>query len=268
MLIYSLEEVGHASFSAEHHIVNVKSSPKPSLSKSALCSSRWTLPAEKWRYRSEKRICFSKRSLGWDVSMQPKVCVTDKILPHWLLGEKVIVEVGQKLSLYDNHFACPLGYPFPEDSLSELICCFARRVAQLEYSCKENSQQPLRVLEASLQLRLGWPCSLRLLVRIKQMQACQIALLRLTPPSEWIRKCHKRKAHEHLIYRTQKMPCLLNPLPISGGESLFILELRMGGSQRWRLDVMLEATICVFSFPLVPRLLFDTAVLVGLCCAC
>lgn len=142
MLIYSLEEVGHASFSAEHHIVNVKSSPKPSLSKSALCSSRWTLPAEKWRYRSEKRICFSKRSLGWDVGMQPKVCVTDKILPHWLLGEKVIVEVGQKLSLYDNHFACPLGYPFPEDSLSELICCFARRVAQLEYSCKENSQQP------------------------------------------------------------------------------------------------------------------------------
>lgn len=54
----------------------------------------------------------------------------------------MIVEVGQKLSLYDNHFACPLGYPFPEDSLSELICCFARRVAQLEYSCKENSQQP------------------------------------------------------------------------------------------------------------------------------
>lgn len=27
-------------------------------------------------------------------------------------------------------------------SLSDLICCFAMRVAQLEYPCKENSQQP------------------------------------------------------------------------------------------------------------------------------
>lgn len=144
MLVYSSEEVGHASFSAEHHIVNVKSSPKPSSSKSALCSRGWTLPAEKWRYRSEKRICFSKWSSGWDVGMQPKVCVTDKILPHWLLGEKVIVEVGQKLSLYDNNYTCPLDYHFPEDSLSELICCFARRVAQLEYLWGKIVSSPLQ----------------------------------------------------------------------------------------------------------------------------
>lgn len=141
MLIYFLEKVVHTTFSAKHYIVNVKSSPKPS-SKSALCSCRWILPAEKWRYRSEKLICFPKWSLGWHVGMQPKVYVTDMILPDWLLEERVIIEAGQKLSLYDNDHVCPLGYPFPEDNLSELICCFARRTAQLEYPCKEDHQQP------------------------------------------------------------------------------------------------------------------------------
>lgn len=68
--------------------------------------------------------------------------MTDSILPNWLLEDRVIKEVGQKLSSCDNDHACPPGYHFPEDNLSELICCFASRIAQLEYTCKENNQQP------------------------------------------------------------------------------------------------------------------------------
>lgn len=76
-------------------------------------------------------------------------------------------------------------------------------------------------VEASLQFQSGRPCSLCLLVPIKQMRACQIALLRFSPSSEWILKCYKRKAQEHLLYRTQKMSCLLNPFPISGEKSVY-----------------------------------------------
>lgn len=47
--------------------------------------------------------------------------------------------------------------------------------------------------------------------------------------------------------------CLLNPFPTSGKEkSLCILEPRIEGSQKWRLDAVLEITSCVFSFPLEP----------------
>lgn len=56
-----------------------------------------------------------------------------------------------------------------------------------------------------------------------------------------------------MLHRTQKASCLLNPFPTSGGKkSLFILELRIEGSQKWRLDALLEITSCVFSFPLEP----------------
>lgn len=44
---------------------------------------------------------------------QPKVCVTDYILPNWRLEDRVIKEVGQKLTFYDNDHACPLGDHFP-----------------------------------------------------------------------------------------------------------------------------------------------------------
>ena len=58
--------------------------------------------------------------------------------------------------------------------------------------------------------------------------------------------------------RTLKASCLLNPFPTSGKEkSLCMLEPRIEGSQKWRLDAVLEITSCVFSFPLEPRVDFS-----------
>lgn len=55
-----------------------------------------------------------------------------------------------------------------------------------------------------------------------------------------------------MLHRTQEVSCLLNPFPTSGKKCLFILGLRFEGSQKWRLDAMLEITSCVFSFWLEP----------------
>lgn len=81
--------------------------------------------------------------------------MTDSTLPNWLLEDRVIREVGQKLSFYDNDQVCPLGDHFPE--VNELICCFARRIAHPSVPVRKIISSPLRDLGASLQCRSGQP---------------------------------------------------------------------------------------------------------------
>lgn len=51
----------------------------------------------------------------------------------------------------------------------------------------------------------------------------------------------------------RKRPAYLILFLLQGKKKvLFILELRIEGSQKWRLDALLEITSCVFSFPLEP----------------
>lgn len=83
--------------------------------------------------------------------------MTHYTLPNWLLEDRVIREVGQKLTFYDNDHVCPLGDHFPEDNLSELICCFARRIAHPSIPVRKIISSPLRDLGAFLQHRLGQP---------------------------------------------------------------------------------------------------------------
>jgi hypothetical protein len=71
-----------------------------------------------------------------------------------------------------------------------------------------------------------------------------------------------------MLLRTQWKSCRLNPFPTSGKKSLFILELRIEGAQKWRLGAMLEITSCAFSSLLEPwDDFFNTAVSVGKCAA-
>lgn len=67
----------------------------------------------------------------------------------------------------------------------KLIYCFARIMAQFEHPCKENNQRPPQgSRKLSRSSGQGGPCRLHLLLLIKLMQACQIALLRLNPTPE------------------------------------------------------------------------------------
>lgn len=81
--------------------------------------------------------------------------MTDCTLPNWLLEDRVIREVGQKLTFYDNDHVCPLGDPFPE--VNELFCCFARRIAHPSVPVRKIISSPLKDLGASLQCRSGQP---------------------------------------------------------------------------------------------------------------
>lgn len=151
----------------------------------------------------------------------------------------------------------------------KLIYCFAKRMAQLEHPCKENNQHPPQgSRKLPCLLRSGCPCRLRLLLLIKQMQACQIALLRLNPTPEWIHKRYKSKAYEHMLHRTQRASCLLNPFPTSGKkksvytwtENWGITEMKIGchaGNHQLCFLISLRAT----------GWFFNTAVSVGKCAA-
>lgn len=77
--------------------------------------------------------------------------MTDCTLPNWLLEDRVIREVGQKLTFYEKDHVCPLGDHFPE--VNELFCCFARRIAHLSIPVRKIISSPLRGLGASLQRR-------------------------------------------------------------------------------------------------------------------
>lgn len=83
--------------------------------------------------------------------------MTDYILPNWLLEDRVIREVGKKLTFYDNDHACPLGDHFAEDNLSELIWCFARRMLSLSIPVRKRISSSLKDLGASLQHRSEQP---------------------------------------------------------------------------------------------------------------
>lgn len=67
----------------------------------------------------------------------------------------------------------------------KLIYCFVGTMAQLEHPCKENNQYPPQdSRELFCHSGQGGPYRLHLLLLIKQMQACQITLLRLNPTPE------------------------------------------------------------------------------------
>lgn len=141
----------------------------------------------------------------------------------------LIVEVSQKLSLYDNDHSGPLDHYSPEDNLNEAHLLFCKAAwLSLSIPVREIISIPLRVPGSCR----GGPWSRCLLLLIKQMWACPIALLRLNPTPEWIHQPDKRKAYEHMLHRTQKAFCLLNPFPALRGEkSLFVLELRIEGAK-------------------------------------
>lgn len=54
-----------------------------------------------------------------------------------------------------------------------------------------------------------------------------------------------------MLHRTQKASCLFNPFPTSEKKkkSQLILELRIEGSQKWRLDAMPEISSVFSYFP-------------------
>lgn len=113
--------------------------------------------------------------------------------------------------------AVPWATTFLRIICMKLIYYIARKMAQLEHPCKENNQHlPQGSRKLLCHSGQGGPCRLNLLLLIKQVQACQIILLRLNPTPECIHKCYKRIAYEHMLHRTQKASCLLNPFLTSG----------------------------------------------------
>lgn len=95
---------------------------------------------------------------------------------------------------------------------------------------------PLRVWKHLCSSDQGRPCSWFLLVLIKQMRACPIALLQLTPSSEWILNATKGKHVKICSTELRKCYAYLILFLFQGPGTLFILELRIEGLQKWRLD--------------------------------